>query len=72
MTRDEAIKLLDCSLSELAGKLKISTAAVAKWNKDQIPELREYQIRALVQKIEESKLHEETLNKALILKNIQK
>lgn len=49
MTRDEAIKLLDCSLSELALRLDITTAAVAKWNKDQIPPLREYQIRELAE-----------------------
>jgi len=49
MTRDEAIKLLDCSLSELALRLDITTAAVAKWNKDQIPPLREYQVRELAE-----------------------
>ena len=45
MTRDEAIELLDCNLSELADSLGITTAAVARWNKEQIPQLREYQIR---------------------------
>ncbi|HJE54691.1 Cro/CI family transcriptional regulator [Acinetobacter sp.] len=49
MTRDEAIQLLDCSLSELADRLGITTAAVAKWNKQQIPRLREYEIRALAE-----------------------
>lgn len=47
MTRDEATQLLNCSLSELASKLLITTAAVAKWDKDQIPPLREYQIKEL-------------------------
>lgn len=47
MTRDEAIQLLDCSLSELAERLHITTAAVAKWDKNQIPPLREYQVREL-------------------------
>jgi len=47
MTRDEAIQLLDCSLSELADLLGITTAAVAKWNKDHIPPLREYQVKEL-------------------------
>lgn len=45
MTRDEAIELLGCNLSELADSLGITTAAVARWNKEQIPKLREYQIR---------------------------
>lgn len=47
MTRDEAIQLLNCSLSELALRLNITTAAVAKWDKEQIPPLREYQVREL-------------------------
>lgn len=47
MTRDEAIKLLDCQLCEMAGKLQITTAAVAKWNKNKIPAFREYQIKEL-------------------------
>ncbi|EJB8459116.1 MULTISPECIES: ribonuclease D [Acinetobacter] len=47
MTRDEAIKLLDCQLCEMADKLQITTAAVAKWNKNKIPAFREYQIREL-------------------------
>ena len=37
MTRDEAIELLGCNLSELADSLGITTAAVARWNKEQIP-----------------------------------
>ena len=45
MTRHEAIELLGCNLSELADSLGITTAAVARWNKEQIPQLREYQIR---------------------------
>ena len=45
MTRDEAIELLGCNLSVLADSLGITTAAVARWNKEQIPQLREYQIR---------------------------
>lgn len=47
MTRDEATQMLDCSLSDLADLLGISTAAVAKWSKDKIPALREYQIKEL-------------------------
>ncbi len=45
MTRDEAIELLGCNLSELADSLGITTAAVARWDKEKIPRLREYQIR---------------------------
>ncbi|QOW47259.1 MULTISPECIES: ribonuclease D [Acinetobacter] len=48
MTRQEAIKLLNCSYSELAEKLGITTAAVARWGDDvHIPSFREYQIREL-------------------------
>ena len=47
MTRDEATQLLGCSLSELADSLGITTAAVAKWNKDKIPRLREFEIREI-------------------------
>lgn len=45
MTRDEAIKLLDCSLAELAKKLEVTTAAVAQWADGPLPLLREYQVR---------------------------
>lgn len=50
MTRDEATQLLNCTLSELADSLGITTAAVAKWNKEQIPRLREYEIRDIALK----------------------
>ncbi len=49
MTRDEALILLDCSLTELADKLYITTAAVARWNPEKIPPLRESQIRDLAE-----------------------
>lgn len=49
MTRDEAITLLSCSLSELADKLEITTAAVARWDPNKIPLLREAQVRALAE-----------------------
>jgi hypothetical protein len=46
MTRQEAVKLLNCSLSELAGKLSITTAAIAQWgDDDDIPLLRELQVK---------------------------
>nr|WP_279052993.1 ribonuclease D [Acinetobacter tandoii] len=54
MTRDEAIQLLNCSLSELADSLGITTAAVAKWNKDKIPRLREFEIRDIASKREQA------------------
>jgi transcriptional repressor of cell division inhibition gene dicB len=48
MTRQEAAKLLKCSLAELAFKLGISTAAVAQWgDENDIPLLREMQVREL-------------------------
>lgn len=48
MTRQEAAKLLNCSFSELAEKLGITTAAIAQWGdgKD-IPLLREIQVKEL-------------------------
>lgn len=49
MTRDEATQLLGCNLSELADKLEITTAAVARWNPNKIPLLREAQIRDLAE-----------------------
>ncbi|MDM1718063.1 Cro/CI family transcriptional regulator [Acinetobacter towneri] len=60
MTRDEAIKLLGCSLSELAGLLGITTAAVAKWDKNRIPPLREYQVKELASR-KASKNNEQNL-----------
>lgn len=47
MTRDEAIKLLGCSYSELASKLLLSTAAIARWGDRDIPYDREYEIMEL-------------------------
>lgn len=47
MTRDEAIKLLDCTYSELADKLELSTAAVSRWANRELPYDREYEIREL-------------------------
>lgn len=71
MTRDEAKKLLECNLSELASKLGITTAAVAKWNKDQIPKLREYEIRDIFAKSEKAKKLSKTLGNSAANKNIQ-
>lgn len=47
MTRDEAIKLLGCTYSELADKLELSTAAVSRWANRELPYDREYEIREL-------------------------
>ena len=47
MTRDEATSLLNCSLAELAAMLKTTTSALAQWDENEIPSLREYQIRDL-------------------------
>ena len=48
MTRQEAAKLLNCSLAGLAEKLGLTTAAIAQWGDDtDIPPLREYQVREL-------------------------
>lgn len=48
MKRQEAVKLLNCSLAGLAEKLGLTTAAIAQWGDDtDIPPLREYQVREL-------------------------
>ncbi|MDC5399643.1 ribonuclease D [Acinetobacter baumannii] len=47
MTRDDAIKLLNCSYSELANKLELTTAAVARWANRELPYDREYEILEL-------------------------
>ena len=49
MTRDEATALLNCSLAELAVKLATTTSAIAQWDENEIPALREYQIRDLAE-----------------------
>lgn len=48
MTRQEAAKILNCSLAGLAEKLGVTTAAIAQWGDDSsIPPLREYQVREI-------------------------
>lgn len=71
MTRDEATELLGCSLSELAGLLGITTAAVAKWDKKQIPKLREYEINDLALSRDKSVISKKSLRNQNSLENIQ-
>ncbi|MEN3980278.1 Cro/CI family transcriptional regulator [Acinetobacter sp. CWB-B33] len=47
MTKQEALKLLNCSVADLALKLEISSQAVSQWPEKKIPLMREYQIRDL-------------------------
>jgi len=47
MTKTEALALLECSVTELAYKLSISTQAISQWPEEKIPLAREYQIRDL-------------------------
>ncbi|MDC5136824.1 Cro/CI family transcriptional regulator [Acinetobacter baumannii] len=49
MTKTEALALLECSVTELACKLSISTQAISQWPDEKIPLAREYQIRDLVE-----------------------
>ena len=50
MTTDEALKLLRIgTVQELADTLSISRAAVYLWN-GQVPRLREYEIREIVER----------------------
>ncbi|ARD29554.1 hypothetical protein OTEC02_12645 [Acinetobacter lactucae] len=49
MTKTEALALLECSVTELASKLNISTQAISQWPEEKIPLAREYQIRDLAQ-----------------------
>lgn len=71
MTRDEAVKKLGCSLSEMANLLGISTAAVAKWDKEQIPKLREYEINDLVDQRTKAEIHSNNLKNLGSTENIQ-
>ncbi|WPP87501.1 Cro/CI family transcriptional regulator [Acinetobacter pittii] len=49
MTKTEALVLLECSVTELAYKLSISTQAISQWSEEKIPLAREYQIRDLAE-----------------------
>ncbi len=52
MTKDDALKVADGSVNELARMLGIKHSAVSQWNEEKIPELREYQIKEIIQKQE--------------------
>lgn len=47
MTKAEALKWAGGRTIDLARKLRISHAAVSKWPDDQIPRLREFEIREI-------------------------
>ncbi|WP_288404602.1 Cro/CI family transcriptional regulator [uncultured Acinetobacter sp.] len=47
MTKQEALKLLKCNVTDLALKLGISSQAISQWSENKIPLVREYQIRDL-------------------------
>ncbi|MCL6232812.1 Cro/CI family transcriptional regulator [Acinetobacter amyesii] len=47
MTKQEALKLLNCNIADLALKLGISSQAISQWPETKIPLMREYQIRDL-------------------------
>ena len=47
MTKQEALKLLNCNVADLALKLEISSQAISQWSETKIPLMREYQIRDL-------------------------
>lgn len=48
MTRDEALVFLECkNYKELADRLFLTTAALAKWKENEIPPAREDEIRQL-------------------------
>lgn len=49
MTTQEALAMFDGSFRKLAEALGLSVQAVRQWG-DQVPELRAFQIRALMEK----------------------
>ena len=58
MTKDEALQIADGSVNELARMLGIKHSAVSQWNEEKIPELREYQIKEIIDKRESEQLEE--------------
>lgn len=49
MTKTDALRLLDCTVTQLAEKLGISHNAISQWPENKIPLAREYQIRDLAE-----------------------
>lgn len=50
MTKSEALKIADGSVKKLARLLGISHNAVSQWDENEIPKLREYQIKEIAEK----------------------
>ena len=48
MTRQEALAVMQCNVTQLSKLLGISTQAISQWKKEKIPLVREYQIRDLI------------------------
>ncbi|MGE6480757.1 Cro/CI family transcriptional regulator [Psychrobacter namhaensis] len=48
MTKSEALEVAGGSVNELARMLGIKHPAISQWDDKQIPELREYQIKDLI------------------------
>lgn len=59
MTKDEALQIADGSVNELARMLGIKHSAVSQWSDEKIPELREYQIKEIIDKREAEQQLEE-------------
>lgn len=59
MTKDEALQVADGSVNELARMLGIRHSAVSQWSDEKIPELREYQIKGIIDKREAEQQPEE-------------
>lgn len=71
MTKNEALNLLECSLSELSTILCVSRSAVTQWNDECIPLMREYQIRDIANKRKPLGLaSKDKLTKSALVQNI--
>ncbi|MBP3945147.1 Cro/CI family transcriptional regulator [Psychrobacter sp. K31L] len=58
MTKNEALKVANGSVVELGRLLNISHNAISQWSDKKIPELREYQIKEIIDKREAEQLEE--------------
>ena len=59
MTKAEALQVADGSVNELARMLGIRHSAVSQWSDEKIPELREYQIKEIIDNREAEQQPEE-------------